>query len=115
MADRTSSSRRTKPSDDSVGNFIVDQEIGKGSFAQVYSGRHKVRWTVFLSLSSPPSELSHLSSLSSFPNELASVYYRPSCSLLLNDSCPRTSPSDLVRRRSSGRGRGRGRESADSP
>ena len=42
MSDRTSSSRRAKPSDDSVGNFFIDQEIGKGSFAQVYSGRHKV-------------------------------------------------------------------------
>ncbi|KAK4151757.1 hypothetical protein C8A00DRAFT_35567 [Chaetomidium leptoderma] len=45
MAERTSSgsSRRTKPtSDDTIGNFIIDKEIGKGSFAQVYSGRHKV-------------------------------------------------------------------------
>jgi serine/threonine-protein kinase ULK/ATG1 len=43
MAERTSSSRRTKPtSDDAIGNFVIDKEIGKGSFAQVYSGRHKV-------------------------------------------------------------------------
>jgi serine/threonine-protein kinase ULK/ATG1 len=45
MADRTysASSKRTKPaSDDVIGNFIIDKEIGKGSFAQVYSGRHKV-------------------------------------------------------------------------
>ncbi|KAK0646666.1 hypothetical protein B0T16DRAFT_328304 [Cercophora newfieldiana] len=41
MADR-SSSRRAKPGDDAIGQFIIDQEIGKGSFAQVYSGRHKV-------------------------------------------------------------------------
>lgn len=44
MADRPSSStaRRHKHGDDSIGNFYIDQEIGKGSFAQVYSGRHKV-------------------------------------------------------------------------
>jgi len=42
MADRTSSSRRAKPGDDAIGQFIIDQEIGKGSFAQVYSSRHKV-------------------------------------------------------------------------
>jgi serine/threonine-protein kinase ULK/ATG1 len=46
MAERISSasSRRTRPvSDDAIGNFVIDKEIGKGSFAQVYSGRHKVR------------------------------------------------------------------------
>ncbi|KAL8371471.1 hypothetical protein RB595_001320 [Gaeumannomyces hyphopodioides] len=44
MADRTSSSssRRARPGDDSVGQFIIGAEIGKGSFAQVYMGRHKV-------------------------------------------------------------------------
>ncbi|KAK4456013.1 Serine/threonine-protein kinase ATG1 [Podospora aff. communis PSN243] len=42
MADRPSSSRRAKAGDDAIGQFIIDQEIGKGSFAQVYSGRHKV-------------------------------------------------------------------------
>jgi serine/threonine-protein kinase ULK/ATG1 len=45
MTDRTSSgssSRRTKPGGDSIGQFVIDQEIGKGSFAQVYSGKHKV-------------------------------------------------------------------------
>ncbi|KAK4123926.1 Pkinase-domain-containing protein [Parathielavia appendiculata] len=45
MAERTTSasSKRTKPgSDDAIGNFVIDKEIGKGSFAQVYSGRHKV-------------------------------------------------------------------------
>ncbi|KAK3357215.1 hypothetical protein B0T25DRAFT_150791 [Lasiosphaeria hispida] len=43
MAHRTaaSSSRQAKPGSDSVGQFFIDQEIGKGSFAQVYSGRHK--------------------------------------------------------------------------
>ncbi len=44
MAERISASRRTRPtSDDAIGNFVIDKEIGKGSFAQVYSGRHKVR------------------------------------------------------------------------
>ncbi|KAH7041038.1 serine/threonine-protein kinase ATG1 [Microdochium trichocladiopsis] len=45
MADhRTSSgsSRRSKTSDDVVGNFVIGSEIGKGSFAQVYMGKHKV-------------------------------------------------------------------------
>ncbi|KAK3374960.1 hypothetical protein B0H63DRAFT_261919 [Podospora didyma] len=46
MADRpssgSSSRRAAKMSDDAVGQFVIDQEIGKGSFAQVYSGRHKV-------------------------------------------------------------------------
>ncbi|EJT74355.1 ULK/ULK protein kinase [Gaeumannomyces tritici R3-111a-1] len=44
MADRISSSsaRRARPGDDSVGQFIIGAEIGKGSFAQVYMGRHKV-------------------------------------------------------------------------
>lgn len=38
----TASSRRPKPGNDSVGQFIVGSEIGKGSFAQVYIGKHKV-------------------------------------------------------------------------
>ncbi|KAL2018916.1 hypothetical protein VTK56DRAFT_10283 [Thermocarpiscus australiensis] len=45
MAERPSSalSKRAKPaSDDAIGQFVIDKEIGKGSFAQVYSGRHKV-------------------------------------------------------------------------
>ncbi|KAK3333547.1 hypothetical protein B0T19DRAFT_354446 [Cercophora scortea] len=44
MADRISSTslRRVKPSNDAVGQFVIDQEIGKGSFAQVYAGHHKV-------------------------------------------------------------------------
>ncbi|KAH6624482.1 hypothetical protein B0J18DRAFT_180171 [Chaetomium sp. MPI-SDFR-AT-0129] len=43
MAERTASSRRSRPSsEDAVGNFVIEKEIGKGSFAQVYSGRHKV-------------------------------------------------------------------------
>ena len=28
----------------SIGQFIIDKEIGKGSFAQVYMGWHKVRF-----------------------------------------------------------------------
>jgi hypothetical protein len=46
MADRHSSgssSRRTRASDNSIGQFIIGSEIGKGSFAQVYIGKHKVR------------------------------------------------------------------------
>ena len=43
MADRTIAARRARPGDDAIGQFYIDQEIGKGSFAQVYSGRHKVR------------------------------------------------------------------------
>ncbi len=46
MAERTSSAstRRTRPAThDAIGNFVIDKEIGKGSFAQVYSARHKVR------------------------------------------------------------------------
>ncbi|KXJ97454.1 serine/threonine-protein kinase ATG1 [Microdochium bolleyi] len=45
MADhRTSSgsSRRSRGTDDVVGNFVIGSEIGKGSFAQVYLGKHKV-------------------------------------------------------------------------
>lgn len=46
MADRripsSSSLRRARAADDVVGQFIIGSEIGKGSFAQVYMGRHKV-------------------------------------------------------------------------
>ncbi|KAB5570598.1 hypothetical protein GE09DRAFT_713221 [Coniochaeta sp. 2T2.1] len=39
----SSSSRRAKVAGgDPIGQFVIDQEIGKGSFAQVYAGRHKV-------------------------------------------------------------------------
>ncbi|KAI1331199.1 Serine/threonine-protein kinase ATG1 [Xylariaceae sp. FL0255] len=38
----SSSSRRTKSADDAVGQFLIGSEIGKGSFAQVYMGRHKI-------------------------------------------------------------------------
>lgn len=46
MADRrsaASSSRRTRAGDGAVGQFIIGAEIGKGSFAQVYMGKHQVR------------------------------------------------------------------------
>lgn len=36
-----SSSRRGRAADDVVGQFIIGSEIGKGSFAQVYMGKHK--------------------------------------------------------------------------
>ncbi len=46
MADQrttsSSSSRRARTGDDVVGQFIIGSEIGKGSFAQVYAGKHKV-------------------------------------------------------------------------
>ena len=46
MADRksagSSASRRSKTSDHSIGQFLIGAEIGKGSFAQVYSGTHQV-------------------------------------------------------------------------
>ncbi|KAK6222299.1 Serine/threonine-protein kinase [Pestalotiopsis sp. IQ-011] len=44
MADRrsaASSSRRTRAGDGAVGQFIIGAEIGKGSFAQVYMGKHQ--------------------------------------------------------------------------
>jgi hypothetical protein len=30
-----------------IGQFVIDKEIGKGSFAQVYMGWHKVRFYCF--------------------------------------------------------------------
>ncbi|XXH05212.1 GTPase activating protein (GAP) for Rho1p [Hypoxylon texense] len=43
MADprAASSSRRARAADDVVGQFVIGSEIGKGSFAQVYMGKHK--------------------------------------------------------------------------
>ncbi|KAI0481187.1 hypothetical protein GGR56DRAFT_664494 [Xylariaceae sp. FL0804] len=38
----SSSSRRTRSGDDVIGQFVIGSEIGKGSFAQVYMGKHKV-------------------------------------------------------------------------
>lgn len=43
MAEGRVSSRRLKTGDDDVGQFLIGSEIGKGSFAQVYMGKHKVR------------------------------------------------------------------------
>ncbi|KAI1149200.1 Serine/threonine-protein kinase ATG1 [Nemania diffusa] len=42
MAEGRVSSRRAKTGDDDVGQFLIGSEIGKGSFAQVYMGKHKV-------------------------------------------------------------------------
>ncbi|KAK4242404.1 hypothetical protein C8A03DRAFT_40220 [Achaetomium macrosporum] len=43
MAERYPSSRgSTPPAEYEVGQFVIDVRIGKGSFAKVYSGRHKV-------------------------------------------------------------------------
>lgn len=56
MADRripsSSSLRRARAADDVVGQFIIGSEIGKGSFAQVYMGRHKVRVSHVLKITS---------------------------------------------------------------
>lgn len=43
MADRSSasSSRRARATDGSIGQFVIGSEIGKGSFAQVYVGKHQ--------------------------------------------------------------------------
>jgi hypothetical protein len=38
-----SSSRRTRTGDSAIGPFIIGSEIGKGSFATVYVGKHQVR------------------------------------------------------------------------
>ena len=101
MADRTSSSRRTKPSDDSVGNFIVDQEIGKGSFAQVYSGRHKVRGTVYSLVSS----VRAIASIIPFSSPHKPALFTASFLFLAVELfLPEPSLSDLLRRRSFGRG-----------
>ncbi|KAI1808020.1 Serine/threonine-protein kinase ATG1 [Daldinia bambusicola] len=37
----SSSSRRARNADNIIGQFVMGSEIGKGSFAQVYMGRHK--------------------------------------------------------------------------
>ncbi|KAI1268298.1 Serine/threonine-protein kinase ATG1 [Xylariaceae sp. FL1019] len=42
MADTRAASRRARAGDDVVGQFVIGSEIGKGSFAQVYVGKHKV-------------------------------------------------------------------------
>ncbi|GAP89233.1 putative ulk ulk protein kinase protein [Rosellinia necatrix] len=42
MAESRAPSRRAKTGDDVVGQFLIGCEIGKGSFAQVYMGKHKV-------------------------------------------------------------------------
>ncbi|KAJ3577996.1 hypothetical protein NPX13_g2569 [Xylaria arbuscula] len=42
MAEQRVSSRRVRAADDVIGPFLIGSEIGKGSFAQVYMGKHKV-------------------------------------------------------------------------
>jgi len=58
MADTRASSsavsRRARTGDEAIGHFIIGSEIGKGSFAQVYMGRHKVWTTRTLSCSPSP-------------------------------------------------------------
>jgi serine/threonine-protein kinase ULK/ATG1 len=43
MATQQAAPSRRRTADRSVGMFIVEEDIGKGSFAIVYRGRHKVR------------------------------------------------------------------------
>ncbi|KAI0390247.1 Serine/threonine-protein kinase ATG1 [Xylariaceae sp. FL0594] len=38
----SSASRRARTTDEVIGQFLIGSEIGKGSFAQVYVGKHKV-------------------------------------------------------------------------
>ena len=57
----SSSARRPRAGDNAVGQFLVGEVIGKGSFAQVYLGRHKVRRSGLFSRRLPiPSALSRL-------------------------------------------------------
>ena len=42
MASKPSSSGRSRPQSDAMNQWIVGSKIGKGSFASVYSGTHKV-------------------------------------------------------------------------
>jgi hypothetical protein len=47
MSDRLPTSSSGRRRRDDVGDFWVDGEIGKGSFATVYRGYHKVRTPPF--------------------------------------------------------------------
>ncbi len=40
----SSATRRSRTGDRVVGSFLIEDEIGKGSFATVFRGQHKVRW-----------------------------------------------------------------------
>lgn len=42
MASKPSASGRSRPQSDAMSQWIVGSKIGKGSFASVYSGTHKV-------------------------------------------------------------------------
>lgn len=42
MASKSSASGRSRPQSDAMSQWIVGSKIGKGSFASVYSGTHKV-------------------------------------------------------------------------
>lgn len=45
LPEAVGSSRSKTSSERTLGQFCVGREIGKGSFAQVYVGYHKVRLT----------------------------------------------------------------------
>lgn len=42
MASKPSASGRSRPQSDAMSQWIVGSKIGKGSFASVYVGHHKV-------------------------------------------------------------------------
>lgn len=42
MASQSSAPARSRPSNDAMAEWSVGVKIGKGSFASVYSGTHKV-------------------------------------------------------------------------
>lgn len=50
----SNSHRRNRPTDDGlVGDFVIGGEIGKGSFAQVFLGKHKVSRCALVSFPRP--------------------------------------------------------------
>ncbi|RFU73417.1 serine threonine- kinase [Trichoderma arundinaceum] len=46
--DTSSLGSRRRSGGRNVGQFAIDKEIGKGSFAQVYMGWHKVRYSFIM-------------------------------------------------------------------
>lgn len=73
MAEARVSSRRVRAGDDVVGPFLIGSEIGKGSFAQVYMGKHKVR-TLFSAPSHLPIPTSRVSVMNARRNGIAFLW-----------------------------------------